>query len=55
MPLVALPLISSFVYVFLLAVRELESSVLLVSGRTPMVAPMLLNMFENGFIPQVAA
>ena len=55
MPLVALPLIGGFIYVFMMSVRELEASVLLVTGSTPMVATSLLNLFQNGYIPQVAA
>jgi len=55
LPLVALPLVAGFIYVFLISVRELEASILLVTSRTPMVAPILMDLFENGFIPQVAA
>ena len=55
MPLIALPLIGGFIYVFMMSVRELEASVLLVTGNTPMVAPILLDLFQNSYIPQVAA
>lgn len=55
MPLVALPLIGGFIYVFTLSVRELEASVMLVTGNTPMVAPILLDLFQNSYLPQVAA
>ncbi len=55
MPLIALPMIAGFLYVFLNSARELEASVLLVTPGTPMVAPVLVGLFEEGTISQVAA
>lgn len=54
-PLIIIHLIAGWTYVFLISARELETSVLLVSSRSPVIAPLLLDIYSSGSIPQVSA
>ncbi len=55
LPLLAMPLIAGFIYVFLLAGRELEATALLATSNVPLIAPVLLDLYQNGYTPQLAA
>lgn len=54
-PLIIVHLIAGWTYVFLISARELETSVLLVSSRSPVIAPLLIDIYSSGSIPQVSA
>ncbi len=54
-PLIIIHLIAGWTFVFLISARELETSVLLVSSRSPVIAPLLMDIYSSGSIPQVSA
>ena len=55
LPLTAPAIVATFIYVFMHAIRDLSTAVLLSGANNSIVSVVILDLWNNGEVPQLAA